>query len=617
VILPELRYAYEIDEAVSDAVRLLATKEKESPEDTYHLLAVLLRGFDDYAPGQIAETAQARLAERLERGGVTKLQNLAKEIRHNFKLIVLPTYTAASYWSPFDQKRRTVTHRPEPLSKDDKRRVLAYAYAFYALTHAGARRSNGLFSAIQFIATRAKRKRGLNVCYLENPPANQVGGWWHIPPEIQERVLDETGISEIVNHGLIASKLTINELESLVARALSRNNWIDYGGIASDYLNKFSRIASVVSSSLTKAIHETQILVSEVLGSQIRQQQALFMLLTHVMYTRACPTNYIYTFPVRVDDTCCVMTVGTKKQLPAASTMCLSRAIASIFAHPLMLDYKYQHRKLQRNIDVYAFSNERIAQGAPPCDGNFEVYGKCRPSEQLGGDFFDIVPLNESRFLCVIGDATGHGLPAAFRMAILRAFAWSSSRSSKISASEVVQTVSRLVAGMDIKVFGGYGELMCATVDTVASALHYSSAGGIVIAHYRLQLDKFDFLEATTLPLGLAEEAAEAHVVLEPGDVVVFATDASRETVQHTKPEVNWQVWIEKIVRSRAGKSAEEICMELVKQICKLRDSILDVESRDDVTVLVLKKNERHPTAEVGRDISNCDTTTASSRPLN
>jgi serine phosphatase RsbU (regulator of sigma subunit) len=50
-----------------------------------------------------------------------------------------------------------------------------------------------------------------------------------------------------------------------------------------------------------------------------------------------------------------------------------------------------------------------------------ETYGTSRPANTVGGDFFDILPLDDGRLVVAVGDVAGKGSPAALLMALLLA----------------------------------------------------------------------------------------------------------------------------------------------------------------------------------------------------
>ncbi len=50
-----------------------------------------------------------------------------------------------------------------------------------------------------------------------------------------------------------------------------------------------------------------------------------------------------------------------------------------------------------------------------------ETYGTSRPANTVGGDFYDILPLDDGRLVVAVGDVAGKGSPAALLMALLLA----------------------------------------------------------------------------------------------------------------------------------------------------------------------------------------------------
>jgi len=51
-----------------------------------------------------------------------------------------------------------------------------------------------------------------------------------------------------------------------------------------------------------------------------------------------------------------------------------------------------------------------------------EVYGVCKPARTVSGDYYDFIPLSESRMVLAVGDISGKGISAALLMATVHAF---------------------------------------------------------------------------------------------------------------------------------------------------------------------------------------------------
>ena len=80
------------------------------------------------------------------------------------------------------------------------------------------------------------------------------------------------------------------------------------------------------------------------------------MIATHLMWKEACPTNFIYVFPTRVSDTCCVLTMGRQKLLSRAQELAAARFARALFIHPLLLDHRKYEEDYQeiRYLETYA-----------------------------------------------------------------------------------------------------------------------------------------------------------------------------------------------------------------------------------------------------------------------
>src|SRR5581483_9607537 len=53
---------------------------------------------------------------------------------------------------------------------------------------------------------------------------------------------------------------------------------------------------------------------------------------------------------------------------------------------------------------------------------SLEVHGVCRPARTVSGDYYDFIPLSDSRMVLAVGDISGKGISAALLMATVHAF---------------------------------------------------------------------------------------------------------------------------------------------------------------------------------------------------
>ncbi len=69
-----------------------------------------------------------------------------------------------------------------------------------------------------------------------------------------------------------------------------------------------------------------------------------------------------------------------------------------------------------------------------------EVYGVCKPARTVSGDYYDFIPLSESRMVLAVGDISGKGISAALLMATVHAFV-------RAYAFEPEQTLASVAVG--------------------------------------------------------------------------------------------------------------------------------------------------------------------------
>ena len=91
----------------------------------------------------------------------------------------------------------------------------------------------------------------------------------------------------------------------------------------------------------------------------------------------------------------------------------------------------------------------------------------------IGGDWYDVIELQDRRLLLVVGDVSGHGLGAATTMASLR-YAIRAYAAENEPPAEILTKLSRLVSVADS---GQLATVLCALVDIEAHQITITSAG--------------------------------------------------------------------------------------------------------------------------------------------
>lgn len=106
----------------------------------------------------------------------------------------------------------------------------------------------------------------------------------------------------------------------------------------------------------------------------------------------------------------------------------------------------------------------------------FEVAYVFRPTEAIGGDYFDILPLKDGGSLIAIADASGHGVPAALVAAIIKVLLLNAVEHISDPA-EILRFIDKRLTSLDIP--EAFVTMQLVRLLPGADHLDYASAGHI------------------------------------------------------------------------------------------------------------------------------------------
>ncbi len=149
-----------------------------------------------------------------------------------------------------------------------------------------------------------------------------------------------------------------------------------------------------------------------------------------------------------------------------------------------------------------------------------------RPAEEVGGDFYDVLPLQQDRWLFCVADVTGHGVPAAMVAAMLKALVTHAVEHDQDPA-EILAFVNRQLCALGLP--DHLATMALARWSPADYRLEYASAG-----HEPPQLltrGEVRLLPSTGILLGAWEDAhyRTQEVPIARGDRLLLATDGAPE----------------------------------------------------------------------------------------
>jgi serine phosphatase RsbU (regulator of sigma subunit) len=218
----------------------------------------------------------------------------------------------------------------------------------------------------------------------------------------------------------------------------------------------------------------------------------------------------------------------------------------------------------------------------PPQLAGYEFAAHYEPALEVGGDYYDFIPLPGSRAAVMLGDVAGKGVSAALLMAKIS----SDARFSMLTEPAPAQAVFKLNALMqEAGMLDRFVTLAACLLDTSRHDVTFVNAGHLPPLVYHHTTGKFEEAMARELagfPLGVIEGVPyQAHTVaLEPGDSVLLFTDGVTEA--KNKQDKEFQMEGVYSTLSQGPYTPKVMAERLVNAV---KQHALGCKQHDDITV--------------------------------
>ena len=189
-----------------------------------------------------------------------------------------------------------------------------------------------------------------------------------------------------------------------------------------------------------------------------------------------------------------------------------------------------KQREIERDMKLAHEVQHGFLPEEPPKLAGYEFYDYYQPADQIGGDYFDYIPLPDGRLAIIVADVVGHGVAAALLMAKLSAEARFSLYSEPTPAAAVTRLNERL-SSLNIQRFV---TLILVVLDPKEHRAIVVNAGHMAPLHRRAKgkiEEPGDSIGG--LPLGVTDALgyAQAEFEIGRGDTITLYTDGINESI--------------------------------------------------------------------------------------
>jgi sigma-B regulation protein RsbU (phosphoserine phosphatase) len=213
-----------------------------------------------------------------------------------------------------------------------------------------------------------------------------------------------------------------------------------------------------------------------------------------------------------------------------------------------------------------------------------ETFGSSRPANTVGGDFYDIIPLDDGRLIVALGDVAGKGSPAALLMALLLAML-------RTLVDENLAPAD-LVARLNVQVCRQapgtrFITLFLAFFDPMTGDLTYVNAG-----HTRPLLIRKDRtsqrLTEGGVALGLFEQSTyqTGHATIQPDELMAMYSDGITEAENPNGRSFD-ESGLESVLIANLNGPLPSMGAAVVHAV---EQHTADTRFADDLTILLLRR---------------------------
>ena len=183
---------------------------------------------------------------------------------------------------------------------------------------------------------------------------------------------------------------------------------------------------------------------------------------------------------------------------------------------------------LQNELDVASKMQQSILPTSFPSGSNYKVFGTMEPARNVGGDFYDVVRLQDDQIGLAIADVSGKGVPAALFMMSSRTLLKGAAIAFH-EPGEVLSEVNNLLQEDDTA--GMFVTMLYATYSPSTGVFAYASGGHDppLVIHADGSSTLLPLTGGIALGVVPGIEYRQESYTLAPGDTVILYTDGVTE----------------------------------------------------------------------------------------
>lgn len=408
----------------------------------------------------------------------------------------------------------------------------------------------------------------------------------------------EQKLEEVVNFQRISQSIQTEQneesvynilLEASVSTVFADAAWLE---VKSDDKKLFTyRISEKEAHDIIEHLNEHQ--VRGVLDQSTDKTKNLSK---HLASLRSSRFRSILAFPIYVKGEN-IGTLALLKELPEGFNREMTK-IVSTFANQAgisienfrLMEEALQNERYKEELKIAKMVQKSLLPQILESTDEFEIAAFSESADEVGGDYYDTLRVNDDTIALIIADVSGKGTTAAFHMSQMKGIFHSLSQECMEPADFMARANHALVKCLER---GSFISAIFFVINSSSRTVRYARAGHCPVLYYCAKDGSVQFFKDKGVALGMVRNKSYRSFIqtnefnFSKGDIMVLYTDGITEAKNSKGEEFGYERLAQVLTRSSDG-TPQDIQQCLISSLYEFSGSEnLD----DDYTTMVVKFN--------------------------
>lgn len=302
----------------------------------------------------------------------------------------------------------------------------------------------------------------------------------------------------------------------------------------------------------------------------------------------------LLSFPIVVKGES-IGTLAVLKELPDGFNKEMTRVV-STFANQAgisienfrLLEEAFQNERYKEELKIAKTVQKSLLPEHLESNGDFDIAAFSQSADEVGGDYYDTIRINEHKVALIIADVSGKGTTAAFHMSQMKGIFHSLAQQELDPREFMVRANQALVFCLER---GSFISAIYFVLDSQKKEITYCRAGHCPVLYYSSATGKAEYLQDKGAALGMVKNKTYYNMIdvyrieYKKGDVMVLYTDGITEANDSKGEEFGYDN-LEHTILGVKDKGAKEIQEYLISRLYEYSGTD---DINDDFTTMIVR----------------------------